>query len=131
MKILMDVKSKRMLFWIVCSIIGILLTYIYIYFKVTQSEPYLTSKQFLTHNTDVIKNIGEPVKLSINMFGGHDVRFYATSEAEAEFRINIYGAKDKGKAVMELKKKEGVWRITKAQLILSNDKQIELRKEDN
>jgi hypothetical protein len=123
----MDIKSKRMWFWIICLIIVALLTYIYIYFQVTQSEPYLTSKQFLMDNTDVIKNVGEPVKLSMNMFGGHDVRFYATSETEAKFRINIYGAKDKGKAVMELKKKEGVWQITKATLILSNDKQIELR----
>jgi hypothetical protein len=129
MRFFVKVKSKRMLFWIIGFVAFAILIYLYVNVRIMRSEPYLIAKQFLLKNNEVIYNLGAPQKFSINTFGNQHMQAFKL-EGKAKFDISILGAKDNGKVIVELERKEGIWRITKGVLFLKNGNQIELRTEN-
>ena len=110
--------------WIILSVLGVFV-YFYIYINTVETEPYRISEVFLHENKKVKEAIGQPLKLSINIFTGYDIQRTSDNKAKAELRINLSGDKSKGTAIVQVESESGKWSITNA-FLLMKDQEIDL-----
>ncbi len=122
----MKILSRRGSMILLIIVATYTLMQVYGRFMVLRSDPYLFSIQFLTNNSRVTANIGKPQKIALAIFDSYEVHNNPSSEGTAKFTFVIHGLNGDGKAFLELSRKKKDWRMTKAELLLKNGRQVDL-----
>ncbi len=78
------------------------------------------------NNNRVTDNIGKPQKLALAIFDSYEVHNNPSTEGTAKFTFVIHGLNGDGGASLELGRRKKDWRMTKAELLLKNGRQVDL-----
>jgi len=99
---------------------------IYLHNSQLNSESYRVTMNFLSNSNNVTELLGKPYRFSVPIFRGWGQQGAPAGELKAQYRINIYGEKNKGTAEIRLESQLPKWFITEATLILENGNKVNL-----
>jgi hypothetical protein len=122
MKLFVDIRSKRMIWWIAIFVILSVLIYIPVHRSIKKSVPYKIATDFIIKLHDVIRLLGENVNCDLKIFSGYSLLYHRNGQ-EAKFDIYLSGKKGNGRAKVMLEGKDDKWTIVKAMLYTDNNGQ--------
>jgi hypothetical protein len=115
-------KLKRI---ILITLIMVPLFFVALRIIALNSEPYENALAFLKNNEIIMSNIGDRTEFSLS-FIGYSAQ-YSGASGKAEYEINAYGKKAKGKIFISLNKNLGIWSVLKSNLVLESGEIIEVQ----